>query len=259
MCLNPRSIARWMKSMALICFSLGFAKGKKSSIVAVVTIEMKDLKALISYLYDSQEESDFRDDLLNLAEQIETENRIEVKKGPLNKALSAIGVSVPDDKLVPDYGSVLAHFDSAEEYQDAVNRLESPDGMEKLAELGWVMNICGDSDPGQTDYRVRFLALDLQDGPPENDQKGVDLDKMMKGVADTFSQDKEDPKRKLQAKAKNESVQEAENLLKRILECEDEVRALKRLETPEIVKRMRAKGYNVDSAKVNGILGRSSK
>ena len=103
------------------------------------------------------------------------------------------------------------------------------------------------------------MALDLHDDPPKNDQKDVDLDKMMKDVADTFSHDEEDPKRKLQAKAREESVQEAENLIKRILECEDEVRALKRLDTPEIVKRMRAKGYNVDSAKVNGILGRSSK
>ena len=55
---------------------------------------MKDLKSLINYLYDSQEESDFRVDLLNIAEQIKTENRIEVKKGPLNKALSAIGVKI---------------------------------------------------------------------------------------------------------------------------------------------------------------------
>ena len=220
---------------------------------------MKDLKSLIRYLYNSQEETDFRDGLLNLAEQIETENRIEVKKGPLNKALSAIGVTVSDDKLVPDYGSVLAHFDYAEEYQDAVNKLESPDGMEKLAELGWVMNICGNSDPEQTDYRVRFLALDLHDGPLNNDNDGVDLEKMMKGVADTFSHDKEDPKRKLQAKSREESVQKAENLIKRILECEDEVRSLKRLETPEIVKRMRANGYNIDSSKVNGILGRSYK
>ena len=227
--------------------------------VIVVTIEMKDLKALINYLYDAQEETNFRDDLLNLAEQIKTENRIEVKKGPLNKALSAIGVSVPDDKLVPEYASVVAHFDSAEDYQAAVNSLESPDGMEKLAELGWVMNICGDSDPNQTDYRIRFLELDLHDGPLKNDQKDVNLDKMMRDVADTFSHDEEDPKRKLQAKETNESIIKAENLIKMVLECEDEVRALKRLETSEIVKRMKAKGYKVDAAKVNDILGRSSK
>jgi len=197
--------------------------------VVVVTIEMKDLKALINYLYDAQEDNDFRDDLLNLAEQIKTENRIEVKKGPLNKALSAIGVSVPDDKLVPEYASVVAHFDSAKDYQAAVNSLESPDGMEKLAELGWVMNICGDSDPNQTDYRIRFLELDLHDGPLKNDQKDVNLDKMMRDVADTFSHDEEDPKRKLQAKETNESIIKAENLIKMVLECEDEVRALKRL------------------------------
>ena len=220
---------------------------------------MKDLKALINYLYDAQEETDFRDDLLNLAEQIKTENRIEVKKGPLNKALSAIGVSVPDDKLVPEYASVVAHFDSAKDYQAAVNSLESPDGMEKLAELGWVMNICGDSDPNQTDYRIRFLELDLHDGPLKNDQKDINLDKMMRDVADTFSHDEEDPKRKLQAKETNESIIKAENLIKMVLECEDEVRALKRLETSEIVKRMKAKGYKVDAAKVNDILGRSSK
>ena len=220
---------------------------------------MKDLKALINYLYDAQEENDFRDDLLNLAEQIKTENRTEVKKGPLNKALSAIGVSVPDDKLVPEYASVVAHFDSAKDYQAAVNSLESPDGMEKLAELGWVMNICGDSDPNQTDYRIRFLELDLHDGPLKNDQKDVNLDKMMRDVADTFSHDEEDPKRKLQAKETNESIIKAENLIKMVLECEDEVRALKRLETSEIVKRMKAKGYKVDAAKVNDILGRSSK
>lgn len=245
--------------MALTCFSLGLDRGKKSSMVVVVTIEMKDLKALINYLYDAQEENDFRDDLLNLAEQIKTENRIEVKKGPLNKALSAIGVSVPDDKLVPEYASVVAHFDSAKDYQAAVNSLESPDGMEKLAELGWVMNICGDSDPNQTDYRIRFLELDLHDGPLKNDQKDVNLDKMMRDVADTFSHDEEDPKRKLQAKETNESIIKAENLIKMVLECEDEVRALKRLETSEIVKRMKAKGYKVDAAKVNDILGRSSK
>ena len=227
--------------------------------VVVVTIEMKDLKALINYLYDAQEDNDFRDDLLNLAEQIKTENRIEVKKGPLNKALSAIGVSVPDDKLVPEYASVVAHFDSAKDYQAAVNSLESPDGMEKLAELGWVMNICGDSDPNQTDYRIRFLELDLHDGPLKNDQKDVNLDKMRRDVADTFSHDEEDPKRKLQAKETNESIIKAENLIKMVLECEDEVRALKRLETSEIVKRMKAKGYKVDAAKVNDILGRSSK
>ncbi len=220
---------------------------------------MKDLKALINYLYDAQEDNDFRDDLLNLAEQIKTENRIEVKKGPLNKALSAIGVSVPDDKLVPEYASVVAHFDSSEDYQAAVNSLESPNGMEKLAELGWVMNICGDSDPNQTDYRIRFLELDLHDGPLKNDQKDVNLDKMMRDVADTFSHDEEDPKRKLQAKETNESMIKAENLIKMVLECEDEVRALKRLETPEIVKRMKAKGYKVDAEKVNDILGRSSK
>jgi len=220
---------------------------------------MKDLKALINFLYDSHEEIDLRDELLNLAEQIKTENRIEVKKGPLTKALSAIGVSIPDEKLVPDYASVVAHFDSAEDYQAAVNSLESPDGMEKLAELGWVMNICGNSDPGQPDYRVRFLELDLHDGPLKNDQKDVNLDKMMKDVADTFSHDEEDPKRKLQAKENNESIQKAENLLKMVLECEDEVRSLKRLETPEIVKRMKAKGYKIDAARVNDILGRSSK
>jgi hypothetical protein len=226
--------------------------------VPVVTIEMKDLKSLINYLYDSQEESDFRDDLLNIAEQIKTENRIEVKKGPLNKALSAIGVSIPDDKLVPEYASVVAHFDDAEDYQAAVNRLESPDGMEKLAELGWVMNICGDSDPGPTDYRIRFLELDLHDGPLKNDQKDVNLDKMMRDVADTFNHDEEDPKRKLQAK-QEESVAKAENLIRFVLECEDEVRSLKRLDTPEIVKRMKSKGYDIDSARVNKILGRQSK
>mgnify|MGYP006291883789 CR=1 FL=1 len=248
-----------MKSIALSCFSLGVDKGKKSSIVPVVTIEMKDLKALINYLYDSQEEIDFRDDLLNLAEQIKTENRIEVKKGPLSKALSAIGVSVPDDKLVPEYASVVAHFDDAKDYQAAVNSLESPDGMEKLAELGWVMNICGDSDPGPTDYRIRFLELDLHDGPLKNDKKDVDLDKMMRDVADTFNHDEEDPKRKLQAKENNESLIKAEKLISFVLECEDEVRALKRLETAEIVKRMVAKGYEIDAERVNKILGRSSK
>jgi hypothetical protein len=166
---------------------------------------MKDLETLLRFLYDSQEETDISDELLNLAEQIETENRIEVKKGPLTKALSAVGVSIPDEKLVADYGSVLAHFDTAEEYQDAVNKLESPNGMEKLAELGWVMNIGGNSDPGQPNYRIRFLALELHDEEPKNDHKEVDLDKMMKGVADTFSHDKEDPKRKMQKTEESKS------------------------------------------------------
>ena len=216
---------------------------------------MKDLATLLKFLYDSQEETDISDELLNLAEQIETENRIEVKKGPLTKALSAIGVSIPDDKLVPDYGSVLVHFDSAEEYQDAVNKLESPNGMEKLAELGWVMNIGGNSDPGETKYRIRFLALELHD-EPENNQKEVDLDKTMKDVADTFSHDKEDPKRKLQ---KNESVRAQAKSYVNILECEDEIKGLKRLDTPEIVQRMRKKGYQVSSSDVNKILGRKTK
>ena len=217
---------------------------------------MKDLETLLKFLYDSQEETDISDELLNLAEQIETENRIEVKKGPLTKALTAIGVNVPDDQLVPDYGSVLAHFDTAEEYQDALNRLESPVGMEKLAELGWVMNACGNSDPGQPDYRLRFLALELHDGEPEDDQKPVDLDKTMRQVADTFSHDKEDPKRKLQ---KNEAIAAKAERYVNLLECEDEIKSLKRLETQEIVQRMKKKGYQVSSDDVNRILGRKAK
>lgn len=218
---------------------------------------MKDLETLLKFLYDSQEETDISDELLNLVEQIETENRIEVQKGPLTKALSAIGVSIPDDKLIPDYGSVLAHFDNAKEYQDAVNKLESPNGMEKLAELGWVMNIGGNSDPGETNYRIRFLALELHDEKPENSQKEVDLDKAMRDVADTFSHDEEDPKRKLQKN--EESVKVKAERYVNILECEDEIKGLKRLETPEIVQRMRKKGYQVSSADVNKILGRKAK
>ena len=194
----------------------------------VVIIEMKDFKSLIRYLYDSPEETSFRDELMNLAEQIETENKIEVKKGPLSKALSSLGVSIPNDKFVPDYGSVVAHFDSAESYQSAVNSLESPDGMEKLAELGWVMNLCGNSAPGQEDYRIRFLELDLHDEAHDNSTKEIDVDKTMKDVADTFSHDKDDPKRKLQ---KNESahVQKAELLLKKVLECDYRRPAKKKL------------------------------
>lgn len=211
---------------------------------------MKNLATLLKFLYDSQEETDISDDLLNLAEQIETENRIEVKKGPLNKALAAIDVHVPDNKLVPDYGSVLAHFDTAEEYQDAVNKLESPNGMEKLAELGWVMNIGGNSEPGETNYRIRFLALELHDEEPKNDQKQVDIDKTMKDVADTFSHDKEDPKRKMQKAAESKEKNPWDH---------PAVRKVVKGTYKRVNPREGKKDHEVSTPAVNRILGRKSK
>ncbi len=216
---------------------------------------MKDLPALIRFLYDSEDEVGFRDDLLNLTEQIETENMIKVKKGPLSQALSSLDVTVPDDKLVPDYASAIAHFDSAVDYQDAVNKLETPVGMEKLAELGWVMNIRGDSDPdgnGTQSYQIRFIQLDLHDGPPDDSQKDVNLDKVMKDAAKaTFSDSPDDPKRKLQKQAES-AVQSGAKMV----ECAAAVRKLKNLKSGEIVSRLAKKGMTVTRQKVDSILRR---
>lgn len=167
---------------------------------------MKDIKGLIDFLYDGVDDHDIRDDLYNLIEQIKTENTTAVKKGPLSKALSQAGVNVPDCCMKPDYGSIVVSFDSPEEYQAALDILELPDGMETLAQNGWVMNICGNYSEGDDDYRLRFLELELHDGEPENDTKSPDLEKVMKDSAEASSVNQDDPYRKLQSKKSKKTV-----------------------------------------------------
>jgi hypothetical protein len=167
---------------------------------------MKDIKSLVDFLYDGADDHDIRHDLYNLVEQIKTENTTEVKKGPLSKALSAVGVSVPDCCMKPDYGSIVVRFDSAEEYQAAIDILELPDGMEELAQNGWVMNICGNYSDKDDDYRLRFLELEPHDKEPENNVKVPDLEKEIKDAAEASSVNKDDPYRKLQSKKSKKTV-----------------------------------------------------
>ena len=165
--------------------------------------DMKSVSQLIDYLFEgSKDSSDVQEGLTEFVEQIQAQKEIEVKKGPLKTALSSIGVDVADDKLVPEFASVVVHFDNASDYQNAVNSLESPEGMELLASSGWVMVPSGDSDPEAPDYRVRFIEIDLKDEAPSDSDEPVDLEKLMKDVNDFFSTNPDDPKRKEQAKNK---------------------------------------------------------
>jgi len=154
---------------------------------------VKDARKFIEFLFDAKEDFDFRECVVDMLDQQLAQDVIAVSKTPLRNALKKLGVEVADDHMVEECASIVVKFDTADEYQAALDILQKPESMEVLAGDGWVLIPRGDT--GSDVYQARFIELDLEDEPEKKDDKPSDIDKMFKDVADFFSKKPETSKK----------------------------------------------------------------
>lgn len=129
---------------------------------------------LIKFLFlDSQEEMR----LDSILEEVAGVARLEVKKKPLAAALKSLGIKT-DVELTAD-GYELS-YDEYFDYSRDMVRLTSPDGVNSLAELGWVVASAGDvSGPGTMEvpeFRIKFFEVHTAE--PSEGEGDEDLEKV---------------------------------------------------------------------------------
>lgn len=162
---------------------------------------------ILAFLFgDSQIESEIdetRDAIEQIFEEAEDAEPLKSKKTPLASALKSLGVSLGDNglELGPEGFSICYY--NEEDYKEACRLLMEPDGMEKLAELGWVATRQGDkamSGEVEPEYRVRFIDIttpdpeDKTDWPAPNAKLVADIIKKGREFATTpFERDPNNP------------------------------------------------------------------
>ena len=129
-------------------------------------------KNILAFLFgDSQVESEIdetRDAIEQIFEEAEDAEPLKAKKTPLAAALKALGVSAEDGLELDPEGFSICYCEE-EPYREACQLLTEPEGMEKLAELGWFATRMGDkamTGEMQPEYRIRFI--DITTPEPEN-------------------------------------------------------------------------------------------
>lgn len=137
---------------------------------------------LLNFLFN---DSQLEDDIENLIEDMASIEKLEVKKQPLVKALGSLGVDTSTLVLAPEGWYKITFLDH-DSYAAAMTSLTQPDGVNKLAELGWVVaNGGNDNGPGTMElpeYHIKFLDIgevEPSDGDP------VDLNKLQKHLQTT--------------------------------------------------------------------------
>ncbi len=130
------------------------------------------MKNILAFLFgDSQIESEIdeaKDAIEHIFEEVENDP-LRTKKTPLASALKALGIAQSDEVTLGDGGFYLT-YDQEADYKDACRKLTEPDGLEKLAEMGWFALRQGDramSGEVQPEYRIRFVDITTPD--PENE------------------------------------------------------------------------------------------
>ena len=114
---------------------------------------------LFEFLYgESQVQGEldaFGDDLALMFEEA---GKLEVSQTELSKALKALDIEA---ELSEDPRGFIADFTDEDAYAAAKQKLTEPDGMHKLAELGWVAFNVGDyiSQSEPDSYKIRFLQI----------------------------------------------------------------------------------------------------
>jgi len=86
---------------------------------------------------------------------IESAPVLKINFTPLKKALKSLGITGKID----DEKSWMLIADESD-YEKVRTALGSPDGLHKLAELGWVATYSGNIDSDSKSYRVNFLPFD---------------------------------------------------------------------------------------------------
>jgi hypothetical protein len=108
------------------------------------------------------------EDLERIFESTETEDELVAKKTPLANALKALNVKT--DTLEMDAGTFCIYIDDDREFHKVSALLSTPDNVEKLAKMGWIVTRCGDG--GMTneppDYKIRFLEIAVADSENDN-------------------------------------------------------------------------------------------
>jgi hypothetical protein len=161
---------------------------------------------LIKFLFqDSQEETQ----LEAILEECAGVERLEVKKQPLASALKSLGVR--NDVELDSDGYVLLYGDY-DEFAADMTALTSPDGINALAELGWIVANSGDiSGPGTMElpeFKIKFFEVNC---PEPSDGKGdEDMEKVQKHLITKGLEG-----------ASNELMGESELPDPAVFECED--------------------------------------
>jgi hypothetical protein len=176
-------------------------------------------KNILAFLFgDSQIESEIdetRDAIEHIFEEVEDAEPLKAKKTPLASALKTLGVALGDNGLEMDPEGFSICFDNEDGYRHACRVLMEPDGMEKLAELGWVATRMGDkamSGEVEPEYRVRFIDIttpepeNKTDWPAPNPQLIADIIKKGREFATTpFERDPNNPVTDIKAKGEKKA------------------------------------------------------
>ena len=140
---------------------------------------------LLKFLFEeSQVETHFE----NLVEELASVQALEVKKQPLAAALKTLGVTSDTLTLSPENCYVLTFLDH-NTFAAALNTLTASDGVNKLAELGWVVaNGGNDNGPGTMElpeYHIHFLNIGEIEPSDGDADKPEDLEKLQKHLQTT--------------------------------------------------------------------------
>lgn len=206
------------------------------------------MKDLLAYLFGgSQVENEVEETksaIEQIMEEAEGQEPLKIERKPLQTALASLDIT-GDIDYDPEGFSLTC--DDEADYRRYTEILLSPDAMEKLAKLGWVVTRCGDvamaNEPAE--FRIRFLEITTagedgegdswpapnpklvtkvvkagrkfmsepgphdDDGPIEHDDKTSDDNQ--KGVGK--AQDGEDPEGKPKGSTKSEGLSLAGQLI----------------------------------------------
>jgi len=207
------------------------------------------MKDLLAYLFGSSqvenEVEETKSAIERIMEEAEEQEPLKVERKPLQTALKALDIS-GELEYDPEGFSLVCGEEA--DYRRYTEILLSPDAMEKLAKLGWVVTRCGDvamsNEPAE--FRIRFIEVttagednsdkaswpapnpklvkglikkgrEFMDEPgPHDEESPVEYDDKtsddnQKGVGK--AQDGKDPEGKPKGSAKSEALELAEEIL----------------------------------------------
>ena len=147
----------------------------------------------LEFLYGTSQDASLQEDdalelyLHRLTEALESTEKIQVRRKPLEKAVRALGVATGEFEV--EEGIVLALvFNDSEEYLKAAAILGDVNLINELAELGWVAVIDGDqaSQTEEPVYRINFIPIDEAELSTELPK--VDTNKLVAKAADDMNE-----------------------------------------------------------------------
>jgi hypothetical protein len=148
-------------------------------------------KDLLKFLFEDSFKPTSDESISDFFEKLSEIENLEVKSGPLKKALKALGYA-GDVCAKPDDTAEIC-VDNAKDYSELVGLIKSPDSLLALAELGWVP-ILKDDDQDALAAKPNFVIgfISISDPTPSDDDKIADLEKLLKDANDAQLDDKED-------------------------------------------------------------------